>query len=715
MNRLLLLLLLLLSACSLPRGQAAPPPAAPIAAPASDAAGTATPALPTRMPTPALPTATPFATPRPQAGIFEDRAIGVRVDYPFYWNSSAGAVPGALVQLANQPNNTFLLILRSPITGDEPLETAARTVHEQVSNWLGGIDEISSTTATVGADLPAWRSEHRRSYPEYGGFTVRLRINSVAHGPQLITLAAYGEDRFVEGERDTLEQIFNGVTLFEPELFGIPRSQAFVYADQEIVTPGFYDPATGQGDRRVFSGLVSLNPELQIQPELAETWAISADGTVYTFYLRPNARFHDGRAITSEDVRYSWERALAPETGSETALTYLGDILGAAERRSGTADTIAGLRIIDEHTVEVTLQGPRSYFLHKLANPPALIVDRANVEQGDTWYRTPNGSGPYRLISWQSGQARMYARNEQFYAEPPAIPYLIGRLDLGYDAVYRYMLGELDLVRLESYERELLSDPALALQDDVREGVPLCTSYVALDTSRPPFDNPQVRQAFALAVDHTIYRSRAIEGANLPARGLFPPGMPGAGAALGATFDPNAARERLAAAGYGPENPLPPLTLSSSGYGFWTEPGVGVLVQMWQETLGASIQIERREPVAAAETATLEEGHIRFSEWCADFADPENFADALFHSTAAQNIGRYRNADVDGLLEQARREADIARRLELYRQAEELIVGDGAAIFLDHRINTYLVAPRVGGPVHALGAVPIERYLQLEK
>ncbi len=712
--RVLLLFLLALSGCAAPQGQAAPPPAAlPAAEAVATPEGTVAPATPTRMPTPELPQATPFATPRPQAGIFEDRAIGVRVDYPFFWNSSAGAVPGAMVQLANQPNNTFLLILRTPINNDQELEAAARPLHSQISNWLGEIDEVSSTAATVAADLPAWRSEHRRVFPEYYNFALKLRISSVANGRQLITLAAYGEERYVDGEQDTVEQIFNGITLFEPEVFGIPRSQAFVYAEREAINPVIYDPATGMGDRRVFSGLVSLDPTLQVQPELAESWTISADGTVYTFYLRPNARFHNGRPVGAADVRYAWERALAPETGSEIVLTYLGDIVGAAERRAGNAAEVAGLRIIDDQTIAVTLNGPRPYFLHKLTNAPAVVVDRANVEQGDEWYRTPNGSGPYRLISWEAGKAKIYARNENFYAEPPAIPYLIGRLDVGYDAVYRYTLGELDQVRLESYERELLTNPELNLQADLREGVPLCTSFVALDTTRPPFNDPQVRQAFALAVDHTIYRTRAIEGANLPARGLLPPGMPGSTADLvGASFDPEAARQRLAAAGYAADTPLPPLTLTSSGYGFWTEPGVGVLVQMWEETLGATIQIERREPVVAAETTTLEEGHIRFSEWCADYADPENFADALFHSTAQQNIGRYANADVDGLLEQARSELDVNRRLELYQQAEALIVTDGGAIFLDHRIDAYLVAPRISGTAHALGAVPIERYLR---
>ncbi len=669
---------------------------------------------PTRLPTPNLPLATPYATPRPHSEHFVVVEMGFQIDHPFHWSRSSGAVPGAIVQLANKPNNVFIVILQTPLDG-RSLEEAASDTHARVAEWVGYLELREESTVTLANDITAWRSHHAMDYPEYG-VTIEALIQSVAQGRQLITMAAYALAEDLATEQETVAAIFDSVKLTEPTVYGLPRSETYVYAEQEAIETWAYDPARGQGDRRIFSGLVRLDAEQRLQAELAESWSISPDGTVYTFYLRPEARFHDGKPVTAQDVIYSWERALDPATESDIALTYLGDIVGAAERRRGEATTVSGLAALDEQTLQVTIDGPKPYFLLKLTAPPAVVVDRANVEMGAEWYRRPNGTGPYRLLSWEPGKVKLYERNPNFYGEEPPTHYLAARLDVGYSGTYLYRLGELDQLALDSYSMSLLEDPANPLRTELQTAVPLCTSFVVFDTSRPPFDDAQVRQAFAMAVNHGQYAERALQGANIPARGLFPPGLPGYNAELqGIGFDPEQARAKLAASRYGSE-PLPPIRLTSSGYGFHVDAGIGVLVQMWQETLGATITIEQLEPGGFAETVQgSERGNLFFWEWCADYPDPENFADALFHSQAQQNIGHYKNADLDALLERARVEADPERRMELYREAEALIVGDAAAIFLAHRVDALLVEPRVGGPVAAPGHVPVERFLKLEK
>ncbi len=121
-----------------------------------------------------------------------------------------------------------------------------------------------------------------------------------------------------------------------PEL-QIPLNQALVLEGTETTNPREYDPATTHtaGDKRVFSGLVALDPNLNLIPDLAERWELSPNGTVYTFYLRKNARFHDGRPVTVQDVIYSWERAADPKLASDTVLTYLGDIVGVRDKYYG--------------------------------------------------------------------------------------------------------------------------------------------------------------------------------------------------------------------------------------------------------------------------------------------------------------------------------------------------------------------------------------------
>ena len=168
----------------------------------------------------------------------------------------------------------------------------------------------------------------------------------------------------------------------------------------------------------LFSGLVTINLDLQLAPDLAESWEVSGDGLTYTFRLRPNAVFHDGRPVTAHDVKYSFERALDPETGSATVDAYLDDIVGAEERLAGEAQQVEGVRVVDDRTVTITIKEPRSYFLAKLTYPAAFVVDRENIEEdGEQWTREPNGTGPFRLKEWSRPRWRRWSSSSA--AAPP--------------------------------------------------------------------------------------------------------------------------------------------------------------------------------------------------------------------------------------------------------------------------------------------------------
>ncbi len=675
---------------------------------------TVRPIRPTALPTPNLPTVTPFATPRPAGGIFEDAAIGFKVEYPFYWNSSAAAVPDTMVQLANKPDNVFVLILRTVKDSDKTLKQAADEVQAQVGDWMGGLDVVRTAGGSTAAGAPTWGGEYRREYASYG-VTISSQMISVANGPQLITMAAYGLEHDMGQERETIGKIFGSIALSEPQVYGVPRGQAYIYAAQEPLDPREADPATGPGDRLVFSGLLRFAPDLSLQPDLAASWALSDDGLTYTFFLRRDARFQDGRPLTAQDVLYSWDRAASPQVGSDTVLSFLGDIVGLRERREGKAEAIGGLSAPDDYTVRVTLVAPRPDFLMKLTGGPALVLDRASLQGGGEWYRHPNGSGPYRLIRWDPGKVKIYERNEAYHGDPPATRYVIARLDVGYNGIYQYMLGEVDQIGLSDAERAAIGDIDSRLGADVRESPQLCTSFVAFDTSRPPFDDPKVRQAFSLAVNRQRYQERVLRGTGILAHGLYPPATPGYDPSFqGTTFNPDMARQRLAESSYHDGAGLPEITLTTSGNGLYIDPGVGVLVQMWQEQLGAKIKIAQLEPAGYAESVRGGgRGNLFFWEWCADYPDPADFAGTLFGSGSPQNLGHYHSADLDGLLAEAEAEPDPGRRLELYRRAEALIVDDAAAIFLNHRVDTMLVSPTVRGLVRAPFDLPVEPFIEL--
>ncbi|HZM24651.1 MAG TPA: ABC transporter substrate-binding protein, partial [Anaerolineales bacterium] len=284
----------------------------------------------------------------------------------------------------------------------------------------------------------------------------------------------------------------------------IPRNQALVLEEGESTNPRDYDPATtySSGDKRIFSGLVSFDPQLNLTPDLAERWEISSDGTIYTFHLRDNAKFHNGRAVTAQDVIYSWERAASPELASETVLTYLGDILGVNEMVSGEADHIEGLNALNAHTLQVTIDAPKPYFLLKLTFPTTFIVDKENVESGDEWYRQPNGTGPYRLTEWVRFERMVYEANEEFYLGAPSIPYIVVNLYSG-DSQGLYETGDVDITNVYSIER--FTDPSEPLHEELRTGVSLCTGFIVFDTTQPPFDDLNVRKAFSMAFNRQQY------------------------------------------------------------------------------------------------------------------------------------------------------------------------------------------------------------------
>ena len=211
---------------------------------------------------------------------------------------------------------------------------------------------------------------------------------------------------------------------------GIPLDQALVLAGGESTNPRDYDPATtyGSGDKLLYSGLVSFDPQLNLTPDLAESWEVSQDGMVYTFHLRESAKFHNGKPVTAQDVIYSWERAASPELASDTALTYLGDIVGINDLAAGQAENASGLKALDDHTLQVTIDAPKPYFLYKLTYSTAFVVDQENVESGGEWYRQPNGTGPYKLREWVRFERIVYEANPDFYLGKPSIPYVVYQL-----------------------------------------------------------------------------------------------------------------------------------------------------------------------------------------------------------------------------------------------------------------------------------------------
>ena len=210
----------------------------------------------------------------------------------------------------------------------------------------------------------------------------------------------------------------NCVTRTSTPAISVPDRDTLILRDSD---PSTLDPAMARETgsvgyiMQIFSGLVAFDENMNLVPDIAESWETDNSNTVYTFHLREGVTFHDGRPVTADDFKYSWERACDPATGSETAGTYLNDIVGAAEMLAGNAQEMAGVEVLDDHTLRVTIDQPRAYFLSKLAQPVAFVVDQENVDTGGEWWREPNGTGPFKLNGWESGKLLLLERNGLYY------------------------------------------------------------------------------------------------------------------------------------------------------------------------------------------------------------------------------------------------------------------------------------------------------------
>ncbi|HNR95477.1 MAG TPA: peptide ABC transporter substrate-binding protein [Anaerolineae bacterium] len=457
----------------------------------------------------------------------------------------------------------------------------------------------------------------------------------------------------------------------------------------------------------IFSGLVTLDSSLSVVPDLAERWEISPDGKTYTFYLRSGTRFQDGKELAAADVVYSLERACDPRTGSPVAAVYLGDIVGANEKLSGQATTISGLKAVDQRTIRITILEPAATFLAKLTYSTAFVLDRTNVESGN-WLSRPNGSGPFRLKEFSSEEI-VLQRNEHYYRDPPRLEEVVYHLSGG-SPMSMYENGELDMVYVGPADVERVRDPANVLNAELTTVPQLDIQYLGLNVNRPPFDDVKVRRAFSLAIDRAKLTTVVWKDMRAPAEGIVPPGLPGFQRAQPLlAFDPQRARQLLAESRYGGPSGLPPVTLSIGTLDTELPPVIQALVAMYRDNLGVDIAVEGSSDVLAGDPQFYSIG------WIADYPDPENFLDLLFHSGSGLNHMNYSNPQVDRLLESARVETNRQQRQNLFLEAERLIVSDAPWVPLWHSVDYVLTKPYVKGVMHSAAIFPWLTNVSIER
>ena len=626
-------------------------------------------------------------------GLYRNSTYGFSLSYPPSWPLAETGERTPIIEIIGPDGVPIVRVFLGYLPEVTSCQEHGRSFTEDVKQFSGS--QIISEGEIVLADAtPAYQVVYlipQENYEIKGNYVCVIR------GTQVFEILAFSPKEDFEANKVSIDKLVSSFHLEEPRPFGISREESLTMWDSGPIT---LDPAlarevrSGRYIREIFSGLVTLDQDLKVVPDIAERWKVSPDGTTYTFYLKKGVRFHDGKEVKAGNFKYSLERACDPETKSPTAKTYLGDIVGVNEMLDGKAEEISGIKVIDDYTLQINIDAPKAYFLAKLTHSPAFVIDRTNVQSDEKWWQNPNGTGPFQLRKWKEDELLILKQNDIYYRELAKIEYAVFRL-WGGIPMQMYETNETDVtdVFLDDIERVL--DPSNPLNKELITAPELSLHYIGFNATKPPFDDPNVRRAFSHAIDKNKIIEVVLKSTVKRADGILPLGMPGYNENLsGLSFDVDRAKELIRQSKYKDVSNLPKITFTTSGLGDISDLNAA-LIDMWQKNLGVEVEVRQLEPEVYFQVLKQEKDELFESGWVADYPDPENFLDILFHSGSEENTGEYSNAEVNALLEQARVEQDVAARMKLYQEIEQILVNDAACLPLFFDVNYVLVKPYV--------------------
>lgn len=483
----------------------------------------------------------------------------------------------------------------------------------------------------------------------------------------------------------------------------------------------------------VFTGLVSLDDRLNVQPQLASSYQVSSDGLIYTFTLRQHLTFSDGVALTTDDVAYSLDRALSPEIAAQngTTSTYLGLLKDASQRLSGQRSTLIGdsINVLNASTIALIVSKKNAFFLTALASSIAYVIEQYLVQQyGQDWtnHLSDNhgagGAGPFKVTSYSHSSGIVLLPNTDYYGKKPQLQ----RVELDFfpslTASYTaYQSGQIDTSGIPSEDAIEASE----LGKQYHSYKTLVVDYLAMNFLAKPFDNIHIRQAFALTIDRDALAKSTGSGLNTPTCHLVPSGLntynsrlrcPGNAPTSGnstlaqALFQQGLQEEKLT------QTTFPQITLTYQSNAPVLDTEMASLRQMWQQILGITVNFQildaaqllqaianttcSRPDLNACQNQGLQLWYDTFSE---DYPDAQDWLSNHFVAGSPANTVNYgQNLSSDITAQQTAQQqlvqADAGvNRLTNYNLVEQALVNDIAWLPLDQRTTTYVSKPYLLG------------------
>ncbi|MBU5674493.1 peptide ABC transporter substrate-binding protein [Paenibacillus brevis] len=500
--------------------------------------------------------------------------------------------------------------------------------------------------------------------------------------------------------------------------------------------PPTFDPAQAQDSQAntvlklMYEGLTRMDEAGEAQPAAAESWEI--DGTKYTFHLREGATWSNGDPVTANDFVFAWERVLSPETLPAPPYAYqLYYIKNAQEFNEGkiTDFSQVGVKAVDEHTLEVELVTPTPYFLG-LTSFYTFYPVHQSVKDDEAWAVDANKmitNGAFTLTTWAKGQSIEVTKSDSYWGkdEIKLNKVAISLVNSGATELASYRNGELD--RAGHPNGEIPTDQIPIVQQELKDEVEIkgtaSTYYYEFNVTAEPFDNVNIRRAFAMAIDRQAIVDKVTLGGQLPAYGFVPPGIKGVDDEFRNEVDDKTyfsenyeeakklLEQGMQEKGY---TQLPEITLlynTSEGH----KKIALAVADMWKKNLGVDVKLENQEWAVFLENRQSLNYQVARAGWSADYNDPMTFLD-MWVTGGGNNDSGYANADYDALINQAKSTDDAAARNEAFKKAEENLIKDNQVLLPIYYYTSVSVAkPYLKGVVLDFsGAVDYSRAYLLE-
>ena len=507
---------------------------------------------------------------------------------------------------------------------------------------------------------------------------------------------------------------------------GSSNSDALIYnlgEDPETIDPTL-NTSSGAGSiiDNAFEGLMRLDENEKAIPGVAESVDESADGLVYTFHLREDAKWSDGQAVTAKDFEYSWVRALTKETAAEYAyqLFYIKNGQKFNEGKA-TRDEL-GIKVIDDYTLEVTLESPTAYFKELTAFTTYMPL-REDIVSADPegWALDPAtyvSNGPFKLVQWDIKDQLVFEKNEEYWnAKEIKLPGVVFKLVTDQNTAYASLkAGDFDMV-----DTVPPSEIASGQEEGLVTIYPNLATYMLVlnvgkqstlpEDVKKVLNDPKVRRALSISIDRKAIVENVTKSGQVPAYSYVPKGIlneEGKDFADKEYYDANQAnveeaKKLLAEAGYPNGEGLPTLEFMYNTEG--DHKLVAQAIQQDWAKIGVNVELVNQEWKVFLNTRQEGQYEIARHGWSGDYVDPMTFLD-LWVTGGGNNDAGYSNAEYDALVNQAKAEGDEAKRWELMRQAEDILMEDMPIIPLYYYTKVKAAKPEVKGVrVSTLGHV----------